>query len=94
MKTIDARGKNCPIPVIMTKKAISEGETAIVTMVDNKIAVQNLEKLAKNSGYEFSFKEVGSDFEATFTKDGAAVVTAPEKKGDEWAVFHPIAKEV
>ena len=87
MKTIDARGKNCPIPVIMTKKAISEGETAIVTMVDNKIAVQNLEKLAKNSGYEFSFKEVGSDFEATFTKDGAAVVTAPEKKGDEWAVF-------
>ena len=28
MKTIDARGKNCPIPVIMTKKAISEGETA------------------------------------------------------------------
>lgn len=70
MTNIDARGKNCPIPVIMTKKAIADGAKELTILVDNKIATQNLEKLAANSGMSFSCKEVGSDFEVTMSGEG------------------------
>ena len=49
---VDARGKQCPIPVVETKKMLAQmAESDIVeTLVDNAIAVQNLEKMAnKNS---------------------------------------------
>lgn len=48
-KQIDARGMQCPLPVLEVKKAIeemTEGGTIEVT-VDNDIAVQNIVKLAK-----------------------------------------------
>lgn len=47
-KSIDARGLQCPLPVIETKKllkAMTEGEVTV--LVDNEIAVQNLTKMAK-----------------------------------------------
>lgn len=45
---LDARGKQCPIPVVETKKVLATmttGDTVTVT-VDNPIAVQNLLKMA------------------------------------------------
>lgn len=72
MTNIDARGKNCPIPVIMTKKVIAEGEKEITVLVDNKTATLNLEKLAQNSGMSFSCKAIGSDFEVTLSGEGKA----------------------
>ena len=45
-RIIDAKGKNCPIPVIMAKKEIDNGGEAFVVEVDNAIAVENLKKLA------------------------------------------------
>ena len=39
MKMIDARGKNCPIPVVLAQKAIAAGETAFTVRVDNAAAV-------------------------------------------------------
>ena len=72
MTNIDARGKNCPIPVIMTKKVIAEGEKEITVLVDNKTATQNLEKLANNSGMAYSCKAIGSDFEVTLSGEGKA----------------------
>lgn len=58
-KRIDAVGKQCPMPVILAKKALEntpEGSTVIIT-VDNDIAVQNLGKLAQQKGYGFLSKE-------------------------------------
>lgn len=53
---IDARGKQCPIPVVETKKVLAHGAPGdiIETAVDNEIAVQNLEKMAvqKKLAYE------------------------------------------
>ena len=71
MYNIDARGKQCPIPVILTKKAIDAGETLVVTAVDNSIAVENLMRLAASMGY--SCKTEGSDgnFAVTLTKNGS-----------------------
>ena len=53
MKKVDARGDACPIPVVKAKRAIEElsGAGQVEVLVDNEIAVQNLTKLGKSSGY-------------------------------------------
>ena len=53
-KTVDAMGDACPIPVVKTKKVIEELKAqggTVETFVDNEIAVQNITKLGKSSGY-------------------------------------------
>lgn len=53
---LDERGKQCPMPVIDTKKgleACSAGETVEV-LVDHEIAVQNLRKMAVHKGLAFT----------------------------------------
>lgn len=58
VKIIDALGKPCPIPVIEAKKALSEpGADCVLVKVDNSVAVQNLEKMAKGYGYGLSYEE-------------------------------------
>lgn len=53
MIKIDALGKACPIPVVMTRKAINalKETDKVETLVDNEIAVQNLTKMANQMGY-------------------------------------------
>jgi selenium metabolism protein YedF len=61
MKTLDMRGNPCPIPVVNAKKALDEqGADGVVVIVDNFVAVQNLEKMAQGSGRRFSYVEDGS----------------------------------
>jgi selenium metabolism protein YedF len=48
-KSIDARGLQCPYPVIETKKALKEVSEGIIEVyVDNAVAVQNIVKMANN----------------------------------------------
>jgi len=65
--TIDARGKNCPIPVIMANKEIEKNVLSFTILVDNAIAVENLKKLAQNKGYGVEIKSVDSDYSINFT---------------------------
>lgn len=52
-RTVDARGLACPLPVVNAKKAAEEMKEGVLTvLVDNEIAVQNLQKFAKQKGYE------------------------------------------
>lgn len=66
---VDARGLNCPQPVILTKRAMDEnaGED-IVTLVDNPAALENVCKLAKSQGYDYSVEKNGEDNSITMTK--------------------------
>lgn len=57
MKTIDARGKSCPLPVILTKKEIDAGENNIITIVDNETAKLNVGKLASKFAYNTKLEE-------------------------------------
>lgn len=45
-------GQTCPVPVVMTLKALQQAKAGDVVevLVDNEIAVQNLMKMAKNRG--------------------------------------------
>lgn len=59
MIQLDERGKPCPLPVVETKKALEaapDGETAEV-LVDNEIAVQNLQKLADHREWGFRWEK-------------------------------------
>lgn len=62
-KRIDARGLQCPLPVIEAKKAIeamTEGGT-ITVIVDNEIAVQNVLKLAKQKAIDVEYESVSKE---------------------------------
>ena len=47
-QTVDARGDQCPIPLVKAKKALKELHPSDIlkVLVDNEIAVQNLLKMA------------------------------------------------
>ena len=52
-------GDVCPVPLVKAKNAIAElaGSGKVEVLVDNEIAVQNLEKMAQQKGYGFLVKE-------------------------------------
>jgi selenium metabolism protein YedF len=56
MITLNMLGKPCPIPVVEAKKALLQGQDVMV-LVDNAIAVQNLEKMATGLGHGFSYEQ-------------------------------------
>jgi len=58
MTTLNMLGKPCPIPVVEAKKTLLQGQDVTV-LVDNSIAVQNLEKMAAGLGYGFSYEQKG-----------------------------------
>ena len=103
-KIIDAKGKNCPIPVIMAKKEIDGGNNNFVVEVDNKIAVENLKKLANSQGLNVEVEEKNGDFNVYFLKelndDNGILDNKEEKikveknaiKVGSWSVF--IGKEI
>ena len=62
-QTIDARNQACPKPVIMTKKQLDTMENGkLTTIVDNEVAKENVSKLVKSLGYDFSIEEKDSDY--------------------------------
>lgn len=72
--TVNAMGDPCPIPVVKTKKAITELQGAagtVETLVDNEIAVQNLTKMAKVKGYGVSSEKLGeAQYKVAITVSG------------------------
>ena len=64
--TVDAMGKQCPIPVVMTKKILDKAEQGdeILILVDNETAVQNLTRMGKHAGAEvLSEKKSDQEFQ-------------------------------
>lgn len=78
---VDARGKQCPIPVVETKKMLAQmAESDIVeTLVDNAIAVQNLEKMAKQKQLECSWEQQDEHTYRVFIKAEGAVDEAGKR---------------
>lgn len=91
-KFIDAKGKNCPMPVIMAKKEIDAGVKFFEIEVDNKIAVENLKKLANSQGFTTTIKENNGNFKVDFSngceecEEVLAKVEGKKPLGN-WAIF-------
>lgn len=69
MIKVNAVGDQCPIPIVKTKEAIKQlgGSGIVETSVDNEIAVENLRKFAKHSGYGFASAQDGEVYTVTIT---------------------------
>lgn len=69
MNTIDARGRSCPEPVIMTKKALEKDPNAkLEVLLDAHVAVENITRFAENKGYKVSVTEKGDEYTLNITK--------------------------
>lgn len=62
-KAVDARGMACPLPVVNAKKAAEEMHVGdvLTVLVDNEIAVQNLQKFANHKGYQVSGEKLAEN---------------------------------
>ena len=96
-KFIDAKGKNCPMPVIMAKKEIDAGVKFFEIEVDNKIAVENLKKLANSQGFTTTIEENNGNFKVNFSngceecEEVLAKVEGKKPLGN-WTIF--VNKEI
>lgn len=96
MKTINALGQACPMPVILTKRALKENsEEDILVQVDNEIATQNIHKMAvqlqlqsqiekiNDSFYEvrLSAKDMGAQHEEPATQPTSIATAEPKEEG-------------
>ena len=96
MKIINAVGQNCPMPVIMAKKEIDNVEDFFIIVVDNKIAVENLKKLANSQGFKITVKEENNIYNITFNnscEECESIISKIQRKNlGNWATF--IGKDI
>ncbi len=64
---LNAKGLQCPQPVILAKKALDEGNDTVEILVDNAIAVQNLTRLAQSGGRQIQSQPVEGGFSVIIT---------------------------
>jgi len=86
-KIVDTRGFSCPHPVIMTKKALDDKQAEnITTIVDNKVALENVTRMVKSQGYDLNIEDKGGDYFIHIIK-GAQDSSIPLNKPNEIAVL-------
>ena len=79
---VDARGKACPLPVIETRNALREHGTPVVTLVDNDIARQNVEKMAGQMGLVAHALQEGGAWRITLKAAEGEDYDANSSEGD------------
>lgn len=92
---VNALGDACPIPVVKTIKALASlgGAGTVETLVDNKVAVENLKRLAADKGCEVAIAQKAD-------KEWHVVLTAPEgvevaaKDADDAQCYIPTKKNL
>lgn len=69
MVKVDAIGQVCPVPIIMTKNALKDIEEGQVEVsIDNRISLENLQKMSKEMGYDYTVEESGDIFKIVINK--------------------------
>lgn len=85
---LDAAGKACPIPVIMSKKELDNGTQSLEIIVDGQTQIDNLERLGNTYGRPISTSPNGDKFLVSFADgDGKIPEAANSFKDDSYAVF-------
>ena len=70
MIQVNAMGDACPIPVVKTLHALKElnGAGTVQTLVDNRVAVENLTRLAESKGCTIETEQLGEkEYRVTIT---------------------------
>ena len=58
-KAVDARGLNCPLPVLKTLAAVEEGCDEVEVLVDHEAARQNVARFAASRGFLVEVNDAG-----------------------------------
>jgi selenium metabolism protein YedF len=83
---LDLRGLRCPEPVLSAKKCLDNGQLiSLEALVDDKVNVQNLARLAKSLQCQFAFQPLEDHFRISITR-GAI-------KGNSSALSHDILQD-
>lgn len=61
-KVVDARGLSCPQPILLTQKALQRFPDGVEILVDSIISKGNIERFAKNAGYNVEAREKDTTF--------------------------------
>ena len=79
MIQVNAMGDACPIPVVKTLQALKElhGAGTVQTLVDNKVAVENLTRLAESKGCTIETAQLGE-------KEYRVTITPPPRTTRWW----------
>ena len=72
MKKIDARGLECPKPVILIKKALEEADQASI-VVDNQVARDNVKRFGENNSCQVVIIENNEGIELQLRKNIADI---------------------
>jgi selenium metabolism protein YedF len=72
--SIDAFGKQCPMPVVLAKKEIDKGNHDFAINVDNETAVKNLTRLGKKQGLAVSVDQIAGGWQVSLGQGGANAV--------------------
>ncbi len=84
MIRVNAMGKLCPEPVIMTKAEIEKGAAELEVLVDNDIAVSNVTRLLEGRNYTVEVSRSGNERKLTAKKaEGAAAVSSASSKHEK-----------
>lgn len=78
MITVNAVGKACPEPVIMTRAAVEKGATELEVLVDNAVAVSNVTRFLEGQGFRVQHQENGGEFKVTARREGTAPAAGPD----------------
>ena len=66
---VDARGFLCPMPVVMVQKAVkADNPAALVVLVDDQCAVENITRYANSCGYKVTVTQDGPDYKLDLNK--------------------------
>ena len=94
-KTVNAMGDVCPVPLVKAKNAIAElaGSGKVEVLVDNEIAVQNLEKMAQQKGYGFLVKEKKEKDRFVTILEDNGFIYALDTKNAHWIPMPHVGNE-
>ena len=65
---VDACGRSCPEPVLLTKKALASKGDHYEVLVDNVTAKENVTRFANNAGYTVSVSQEEDVYRLSLTK--------------------------
>jgi len=69
LNIIDARGRSCPEPVLLTKKGLAKHPEGIQVIVDSVTAKANVARFAKHEGYNVEIAKNDLDYTLTIRKN-------------------------
>jgi tRNA 2-thiouridine synthesizing protein A len=67
-KQVDARGLSCPQPVVLTQKAIKEGNTSFDVLVNSNVSRENVLRCVQKNNMQAQVRQEGDDFIISVSK--------------------------